>query len=877
MTLGRWMGETRRPWREALAMFCQAGRGLAAAHRAGLVHRDFKPENVLVGKDGIARVTDFGLARPTGPAEPPSGPISLPLGETALDTPLTRLGVVVGTPAYMAPEQRRGEASDARTDQFSFCVALHEALFGERPFDLDLPGDDPRRWQARPAPAGSGIPAWLRRVVARGLAEKPADRWPSMEALLDALSKDPARARRRLAGVALAALAVVAVGVVAMRAGDRASLCKGAEAKLTGAWDLTRKAAVRTAFLATGRPQAAEAFATVERALDAYAGDWVAMRGEACEATRVKGEQSEQVMQLRMACLDARLRDVTALSGVLAKADAEIVDRGASSAFALPSLSPCADAKALLAPVSPPDDPAIRARVDALGGELAAARALREAGKYREAVLAALAVAGRAKEAGYAPFAASALSELGASQEMAGDYPAAEKSLQEGLFAAEAGRDDAEIARAWTALVSIIGYQQARPEEGIQLSRHAEAAIARLGRPDELQIRLETNLGLVRMLQGKSDEAVAHLGRAVEQAQRVWPNGHIFVMHAHQNYGLALFDAGRLEEALAEHRKVEELATRTFGPIHPIVSMGLGGEGNALQALGRFTEAEVVYRRSLELDRKLLGPDHRHTAASVFNHARTLSLLGRYDEALREDAEALRIYEKALGPDHPDVALPLENMGNVYRDTERYDEAAKYHRRALAVIEKKLGAQSGEYASTLSELAIDLSGARKFREAVETFKRAIAIGEKTMGVSAGDVGPMCTNLGDALQFWGRAAESLPWYRRAMEIEETVFGKEHFLLGYALTGYGDSLLELGKLDLALAAQERALAIREKQGDKVDIATTRFALARVKWAKKERDPAMAAAKQAGLGFAAEGARGERGRREVDAWIAKRQPRG
>jgi serine/threonine protein kinase len=188
-TLAAWMAGGPRPWRDVVRMFERAGRGLAAAHRAGLIHRDFKPENVLVTADGEVRVADFGLALSPGCRSAPTA--------TALALSLTRTGSVLGTPIYMSPEQHRGEEVDARSDQFSFCVALYEALCGCRPFAGDSSGEllaaiTERRLTA-PVRA---VARWLRAAVHRGLRPLPADRWPDMEALVDALSRDPARTRR---------------------------------------------------------------------------------------------------------------------------------------------------------------------------------------------------------------------------------------------------------------------------------------------------------------------------------------------------------------------------------------------------------------------------------------------------------------------------------------------------------------------------------------------------------------------------------------------------------------------------------------------------------------------------------------------------------
>ncbi|XXF78243.1 protein kinase [Myxococcaceae bacterium GXIMD 01537] len=202
-TLGGWLRERERPWREVLALFLSAGRGLAAAHRAGLVHRDFKPANVLVDADGRPRVTDFGLARESVVAR----------ATEASSEALT--SSVAGTPAYMAPEQHAGRDVDARADQFSFCVALYEALHGERPFDEDARGE--ARWRVRAATSSRELPRHVREALLRGLSLEPANRFESMDALLESLELTPPRTRRAWA-VGLA-LGLSAVGLASWRGG----------------------------------------------------------------------------------------------------------------------------------------------------------------------------------------------------------------------------------------------------------------------------------------------------------------------------------------------------------------------------------------------------------------------------------------------------------------------------------------------------------------------------------------------------------------------------------------------------------------------------------------------------------------------------------
>jgi serine/threonine protein kinase len=241
-TVTAWLLAEQRTSAAILALYALAGRGLEAAHRAGLVHRDFKPDNVMVGRDGQVRVMDFGLARQVlrvrddQPRLPPDGgaPLAVDalaaagaehtvslqpldvaatvrLSVPAADEPstsepiladkLTQTGAVMGTPAYMAPEQFLGRATDARTDQFSFCVALYEALYGARPFSgntvLALTSNVLAGVVSDP-PAETRVPAALRGVLLRGLSLEPAARWPSMTGLLDALAQDPGSAPRGL-------------------------------------------------------------------------------------------------------------------------------------------------------------------------------------------------------------------------------------------------------------------------------------------------------------------------------------------------------------------------------------------------------------------------------------------------------------------------------------------------------------------------------------------------------------------------------------------------------------------------------------------------------------------------------------------------------
>src|SRR5439155_4886385 len=194
-TLRTWFKKETRTWREVVAVMRQAGAGLAAAHAVGLVHRDFKPDNVLIGADGRVRVMDFGLAR-LRPADEPATPASRNSdvdieGRSPLSEPLTEAGTVLGTPAYMAPEMHDGAGASVRSDQFAFGIALYEALYRQRPFDKKAL-EPPRATVPKPRPAPDvGVPARIQRAVLRMIAIDPPERFAGMPDVLDELAYDP--------------------------------------------------------------------------------------------------------------------------------------------------------------------------------------------------------------------------------------------------------------------------------------------------------------------------------------------------------------------------------------------------------------------------------------------------------------------------------------------------------------------------------------------------------------------------------------------------------------------------------------------------------------------------------------------------------------
>jgi tetratricopeptide (TPR) repeat protein len=449
------------------------------------------------------------------------------------------------------------------------------------------------------------------------------------------------------------------------------------------------------------------------------------MHGEACEASRVRGEQSSELMDLRMQCLAQRRGTMRALVDQLVVADAKGVQAAVKAVGELPPLAECADATALRTPVHPPSDPAVRARIDTVRDDIAQSFALRQMTHFRDAGEAADRAVAAAKDIGWAPLLAEALFAQSRVAIGRQDGKRAAAILEDAVLAAVEGRQEAVEADSWIGLVRAYA-TDLQWERAHQSARHAHAALARS--PDDTrQAVLLREEGFTSWREGKEAEARVTLEQALALAEKVMPAESNSIGVVSLFLGNVLVDQGQYDEALTVTRRALSIAEHNLGPLHPDLASSLQTIGNALLDKGDAAGAEAAYQRGFDLRAPVLGLENRATIESIEAIGNARLHAGNLEGALQPMLQAVALCEKVTGPNDGELASKLVNLAELYQAMKRWDDALPVEQRALAIVEKAYPPGSWFVAFPLEGLARTYAGKGDHAKALPLLERAITV------------------------------------------------------------------------------------------------------------------------------------------------------
>ena len=666
----------------------------------------------------------------------------------------------VGTPAYVAPEQRLEGIVSPAADQYSFAVSLWEALCGQRPPGGMLDGFD--------------APRWLLDVVRRGWSAKPGERWPSMREFLDALAADPA-ARRRRFGIAVGAVALVGLGGAGARAVGEHDGCAASEPALGDAWSAERRDAVRAAFAESEVVYADRVLDSLEPRLDAYASSWA----DASQASCRRADGVPEGLRPRSAlCLEHRRRDLDVLTEGLAAADAATVERSLEAVGYLQPLGTCTDLEQLSAQVPEPDA-ADRSTVEAVRAELAKLSTQRALGRSTEAIDGARRLAEETSSTRYRPVAAEARYELGRTEMELGAFADAEASLREAYAESiGAGHDSVALLSA-QALISVVGHDLARPAEGHQWAFHADALHARPA-GSGLQNRTWSSRATLFKDQGRFEDANALYVRALEEVEAREDASAIELGDANNALGAGLSAVDDFEGAKNAYQRALELFESELPEDHPRIAIVLSNLSSVHEQLGDLELALELLERARDIRDEVLPPDHPAHGDTYRTLGTTLRRLGRYDEALQAYERSIEFMLKTRGPTHPRVGNAYQALGELHDRAGRLEDAEEAYTQAVAVLEDSDGGQA-----FLPGGLLGLGNAQvqrgKLEEGRANLKRAVALFEEQEGPTSGSLPAAFLALGVTHLLQGDLDEALRLYERAQAVDEAAGRRVHWTL------------------------------------------------------------------------------------------------
>lgn len=717
-----WLAAARRTAREIVALYLVAGRGLAAAHAAGLVHGAFKPEVVRVGNDGRIRVADFGIE--------------------STNT------------AYLAPEQHHGEVVGPAVDQFAFAIALWESLTGTRPF-----ADATQNHQIlQPARA---LDRSIERILRRALQSDPIARWPSMTALIAELG---ARSTHRGRTVALAVFGIAGVafglaGIAEARRDDTSCTVAGERTR----WTAARRSEVSAAL--ANRANAGDVDRVVA-IVDDWVGRWRSQRVATCE------DGAAALLDLQMYCLDRADAELEATLGSLATLPANQIGRASELARKLPRLEDCLDPRPAAGPRIAAD-PSLRATLHAA---LARAKVLGTTGEHRRALIEARTAVAIAETIGEPAGTAEAQLALARALYNLGDMHDVLATFENAARIAGIAGDDELVARAWIAALDTVAQRLQKPSEADRLVAAAEAAVARAGDRPELRADLLRARGDLLVLRDDYRGAIALLERGLAIREQLNGIEAIETTGSLTRLANAHVQLQDLEPARALIARFLTIVETNYGPNHPYIAVGLGQRGSLEINAGEFAAARATLERALELKQQTLGAEHPGLVPTLINLALALEAVDQIEPAKRTIARAIALAEKALGPEHPQVAHARGILGGLEIRAGRWDAAETELARAIA-IEEATGEQSETLAESLVKLARCRAQRRDFAGGRSLLDRALAIATKAEPESM-VVADALERRGQLEHAAGNPGAARVAIERAMTMVEHVAGRNH---------------------------------------------------------------------------------------------------
>jgi serine/threonine protein kinase len=858
-TLRAHLQEARAGWKEIVAYYLQAARGLAAAHDHGLIHRDFKPDNVLVSGSRVV-VTDFGLVRPI-----------------LEDSDKHVEGEPVGTPAYMAPEQFRGEAADQRTDIFNFCASVYESIYRESPF----PGDSVAQRRAavltntRRLPSSQvQIPSYLRSTLQKGLAPDRADRFSSMRELIDIFSEilsSEARRRRRQV-YAASAIAIVALsfgGTFVWRRLVPRRLCRQNAGELSAYWSKDARPKILSALRHSRVPFRYETWQTLDSLLSRYVESWGDAYAQQCDAAWGMRAQSFAAVK-RLMCLDEQQIAVKEFADLLATGDGDVWTRSVISAPQLEPPLSCGVATPDSESYPAADKEQSRQPINDSRRKLGAAAGLEMAGKYERAAAAAESALQTARAIEFVPLEADALFRLASIRKDQGKWSESERLFTACVDAAERARNDLLRAKSAIGLLYVVGSRQRRSAEGARWAHQAEVVLARLGNPSREMAALRAMRALLRLQDGQLDQAEDDLRAALMQYQQLLPANDSTIGFTLGNLGIVAQAKGKYWEAASLYGQAYALLSATLGSQHPRSGDALADVGYVLLTMGRLGEAKQTFERALAVQTLGLEGPHPFVATTLMNVANVYDSLGNHQQALSYGTQALDIVQ-ALDPASDQLFAVKLNIANYVAELGQFARAQKLANEVLVFRRQRYGANHASVGDAECWIATYYLYQHRFADAFQHANAALNILDRERTSQNPQVADALDVVGAVELVQGHPANAVAAHRRALTIRAAHGGGPQL---------SDTRTSLGVAEIALGAQKEGLADLEaamrsraaQEGYPEEKAQTEFALARSLYAQPQQSArAVHLARAALEAFSHSGLRWATDARDARRWLA------